>query len=923
MSVQGYIQAPFSSSLGKVAITQASWLDSANVDTHASGIDSASIDFGLPVGTDVLSMAAGIVIGIYSSADENDFDPDTGAASGNDMGPRGFGNVVTVFHYIDRVDSGLPYYFVATYAHLDASSVSSIADDFASLEEGEQLFVEAGTKLGEVGTSGYSYGSVGHLHVNFGVTSTTDNLLASGFPLDEDSPYPNANENLLNFLGFDGDYYVDGVGSLPAVSLAELKGDIPVFSYITSNNDNTGEPPAVGSGSSYGGSGIDGPDLVGADLDISGSVFDVGEDFDFILDISNVGDLTSSDYSVAFYITEEKNIDDAVYLFREEDLFSLSPGEIDRYDYYAYTNGTWYTGYYYLAAVIDADNNVDEIDERNNIIYERFYLQGAAPPSDQPDLTANFIGFNTSAPRIGDSVTISWSVTNRNGRTADAPFATGIYISQDQTVTTSDRLLLNATASEGLAAGQEQMFSKDFVFDSSFLPGEYWIAAIADVNNSISESNETNNALVYGFKFTIASAPPALPDPDLTVVDLDVALRSDGSGLFDATFTVKNNGGSLPFGAAVILRLSATQDISWESSYALGSGDVFTGPMNSVDSISLSISNIDLDWVRNYINFVPGTYYFAAEVDYSGYVDESNELNNVSNLVPVELERLGVVLGDITEPFLSSTSPADNATGVAVGTNLALTFNEAVKAGSGTVEIYNSSGALWRSVAVTDTTQVSFSGSTMTINPAADLAAGTGYYVRMASGVVRDTAGNAFAGITSNSAFNFNTAAAPDTAPPTLSSFGPMQLRHAGFGYAPEAGGWSSDDRYPRQLADVNADGRADIVGFGNAGVWVALADASGNFGPMQLRHAGFGYAPEAGGWSSDDRYPRQLADVNADGRADIVGFGNAGVWVALADASGNFGPMQLRHPGFGYAPEAGGWSSDDSYPRQLADVNA
>ncbi len=52
----------------------------------------------------------------------------------------------------------------------------------------------------------------------------------------------------------------------------------------------------------------------------------------------------------------------------------------------------------------------------------------------------------------------------------------------------------------------------------------------------------------------------------------------------------------------------------------------------------------------------------------------------------------------------------------------------------------------------------------------------------------------------------------------------------------------------------------------------------------MQLRHPGFGYAPEAGGWSSDDSYPRQLADVNADGRADIVGFGNAGVWVALAD---------------------------------------
>src|SRR5690606_7457192 len=35
------------------------------------------------------------------------------------------------------------------------------------------------------------------------------------------------------------------------------------------------------------------------------------------------------------------------------------------------------------------------------------------------------------------------------------------------------------------------------------------------------------------------------------------------------------------------------------------------------------------------------------------------------------------------------------------------------------------------------------------------------------------------------------------------------------------------------------------------------------------------------GGWSDDDRYPRQVADVNGDGRADIVGFGEAGVYVA------------------------------------------
>jgi Ca2+-binding RTX toxin-like protein len=122
------------------------------------------------------------------------------------------------------------------------------------------------------------------------------------------------------------------------------------------------------------------------------------------------------------------------------------------------------------------------------------------------------------------------------------------------------------------------------------------------------------------------------------------------------------------------------------------------------------------------------------------------------------LRSLEQLLGaDLIAPTLNSTNPADNATGVAVNTNLVFTFSEGVKAGSGNIYIYNSDGTVARTIAVNDTTQVNIVGNTVTINPSVDLASGSSFYIRLASGVITDLAGNNFDGINDNSALNFST----------------------------------------------------------------------------------------------------------------------------------------------------------------------
>jgi len=136
----------------------------------------------------------------------------------------------------------------------------------------------------------------------------------------------------------------------------------------------------------------------------------------------------------------------------------------------------------------------------------------------------------------------------------------------------------------------------------------------------------------------------------------------------------------------------------------------------------------------------------------------------------------------------------------------------------------------------------------------------------------------------------------------------------AAYGYS--AGGWTSQDKYPRMVGDVNGDGKADIVGFGSAGAYVSLSTGSA-FGTSTRWIATFGYS--AGGWTSQDKYPRMLADVNGDGRDDIVGFASAGVYVSLSTGNGFASPTRWLNS---YGVSAGGWTSQDRYPRMLADMN-
>ncbi|MFE9853172.1 RICIN domain-containing protein [Streptomyces sp. NPDC005576] len=135
------------------------------------------------------------------------------------------------------------------------------------------------------------------------------------------------------------------------------------------------------------------------------------------------------------------------------------------------------------------------------------------------------------------------------------------------------------------------------------------------------------------------------------------------------------------------------------------------------------------------------------------------------------------------------------------------------------------------------------------------------------------------------------------------------------FGHGEEAGGWLAD-KHPRFLTDTTGDGRLDIVGCHDDGVWISLQDEDGTFAPLADEPVlkAFGHGEEAGGWLAD-KHPRFLADTTGNGRTDIVGCHDDGLWTSLQNEDGTFEEPLYVLDDFGTDQ---GWSSVKEHPRFL-----
>lgn len=130
--------------------------------------------------------------------------------------------------------------------------------------------------------------------------------------------------------------------------------------------------------------------------------------------------------------------------------------------------------------------------------------------------------------------------------------------------------------------------------------------------------------------------------------------------------------------------------------------------------------------------------------------------------------------GGVDALTVTSFSPADEATGVSVGSNILLTFNRDIVRGTGSIVLKTAAGVVVETFDAATSNRLSLSGKVLTVNPTLDLTNSVQYKLEFAAGTIKDASSTSFAGTTS---YNFTAVAADvvvvDTTAPSISSFTP------------------------------------------------------------------------------------------------------------------------------------------------------
>ena len=451
------------------------------------------------------------------------------------------------------------------------------------------------------------------------------------------------------------------------------------------------------------------PDLTVSFDSLSNSTIAAGGSTSIDYWLVNFGKAAAAASTSGIYISTDATITTSDTLLMTVGAGALTAsGTAGYYDHQTITlnlPGSLAPGTYYIGGIADYANGVAESNEaNNNYNVKQITVTGSA---QKPDLTVSFDSLSSSTIAAGGSTSIDYWLVNF-GKAAAAASTSGIYISTDATITTSDTLLMTVGAGALTASGTAGYYDHQTItlnLPGSLAPGTYYIGGIADYANGVVESNEANNN--YNVKQITVTGSALKPDLTVSFDSLsNSTIAAGGSTSIDYWLVNFGKAAAAASTSGIYISTDATITTSDTLLMTVGAGALTaSGTAGYYDhqTITLNVPG----------SLAPGTYYIGGIADYANGVAESNEANNNYNVKQI------TVTGSAQQPDLTVSFDSLGSSTIAAGGSTSIdywlvNFGKAAAAAS-TSGIYISTAGY-------------YDHQTITLNVPGSLAPGT-YYI--------------------------------------------------------------------------------------------------------------------------------------------------------------------------------------------------
>lgn len=330
----------------------------------------------------------------------------------------------------------------------------------------------------------------------------------------------------------------------------------------------------------------------------------------------NVGTFAAGAFRVGVYLSANNVIttSDILLGWRSVDGLSVGDGSAAPGDFVVPAGLS--PGTYFVGAIADDTSALIELVEANNVLVAGGTLDLFSTPDPMPDLIVHAVAFSPAEVLPGGTVQVQNSIRNEGDLSAGA-FKVGIYLSIDDQFSVDDLRIGQRTVFQ-LGIGFGSAASAPYSLPGSVLPGDYYVGAIADYENAVSESQEDDNWLRAPGRLRVYVPPPPAPDLVVTSIVFSPTQALPGSSVQVAS-TVENQG-ALPaaaFRVGYYLSTDGVVDTSdtllgFQSLSGLGAEQQFHGT-----------ASFDLP-----SSLAPGTYTVGAVADDSSTIAEGSETNN-------------------------------------------------------------------------------------------------------------------------------------------------------------------------------------------------------------------------------------------------------------------------------------------------------